>query len=340
MEQASTDDVAERYARFAAVEAKNHSEVYQRWAEGVAGDAELVQLISELPPDKRQPNIIFASARLIGAPVGPWQPAREHLVQHWDDVRAEALVRSTQTNEAARCAVLLPLWTELWKSHRRPLAVIEVGASAGLCLHPAAWRYRYVDRDGRELSGFGDGAELEVVVKSSLPVPDALPEFGFRTGCDLSPLDPTADADWLRTLVWPGQHHRLERLDHAIAIAQRDNAGPSPVEVVQGDLRDPQTLDALLAKVPDGMLPVVHHTAVLAYLEADDQAGFEAAMLERVADGQCHWISNEGQSVVPGVRKRVAAKVGFERSLRKGAFVVALDGAPRYQADGHASWIL
>lgn len=335
MEQASTDDVAGRYARFGAVETKHHSAIYGEWAAGVASDPELIELINQLPADKRQPNIVFASARLVGAPIGDWAPAREFMVQHWDAITAEALVRSTQTNEAARCAVLMPLWTKLWKTHRKPLAVIEVGASAGLCLHPASWRYRYLNRDGQELAAFGTGPELDVIVKSDLTPPDELPQFGVRAGCDLNPLDPSADADWLRMLVWPGQNHRLERLDQAIAIARRD-----PVTVVGGDLRDPATLNALLAAVPEGQTPVVHHTAVLAYLDADDRAEFEQAMLARVAEGQCHWISNEGQPVVPGVRERIAADPGFERSLRKGAFVVALDGEPQYQADGHAGWIL
>jgi hypothetical protein len=42
------------------------------------------------------------------------------------------LSRSTQTNEPARCATLLPVLAQL----PQPLALNEVGASAGLCLLP------------------------------------------------------------------------------------------------------------------------------------------------------------------------------------------------------------
>ncbi len=38
--------------------------------------------------------------------------------------------KRTQTNEPGRCAVLLPLLAAL----PQPLALLEVGASAGLCL--------------------------------------------------------------------------------------------------------------------------------------------------------------------------------------------------------------
>ena len=56
------------------------------------------------------------------------------------------LKRTTQTNEPARCAVFLPLLTGL----PQPLALIEVGASAGLCLLPD--RYGYDWEEGRVLA--------------------------------------------------------------------------------------------------------------------------------------------------------------------------------------------
>ena len=39
--------------------------------------------------------------------------------------------RATQTNEAGRCAILLPVLAAL----PQPLALLDVGASAGLCLY-------------------------------------------------------------------------------------------------------------------------------------------------------------------------------------------------------------
>ena len=49
------------------------------------------------------------------------------------------LPHATQTNEPARCAALLPLLARF----PGPLTLIEVGASAGLCLHPDRYAYDY-----------------------------------------------------------------------------------------------------------------------------------------------------------------------------------------------------
>ncbi|GAA1390714.1 DUF2332 domain-containing protein [Luteococcus peritonei] len=345
MEPAHTHDIARRYAGFARNEARHHSEVYADWAEQLSEDQQTIALLEQLPPDKRQPNIVFASARLAGALPGPYENLRRTLHENIEQVAGHAAIRSTQTNEAARLGVLLPLLAHLSRRHDgAPLALLELGASAGLCLWPDRWAYHYVDRDGavlQEISSPHPVGTLQVTVKEALArgidLPTQVPVVAHRVGLDLNPLDAgdPEDADWLRTLVWPGQDERLSRLDAALSAAARE-----PRPVVAGDLRDPASLDALLDQVPTGAVPVVFHTAVLAYLDQADRDRAEAALLARVHAGECHWVANEGQQVLTGIRERVAADAGFEASLRRGSFVVSLDGEPRYQADGHAEWIL
>ena len=128
------------------------SACYEDWAHGVAGDPGTIALIDELPSPKRQPNLVFTAARFQGAPIGPYHLFRDWLHQHWLEVRATALTHATQTNEAGRCALHVPALAGI----EGPLALLEVGASAGLCLYPDRYSYRYT---GHPQLDPADGAE-------------------------------------------------------------------------------------------------------------------------------------------------------------------------------------
>src|SRR5690554_2197940 len=135
---------SERYRAFAEVEARGMSDCYEEWALGVAGDDGALQLIDRLPASKRQPNLVFSAARFEGAPVTGYRRFAEWLTDHWAAVESVCLTHATQTNEPGRCAALLPALA----ATPGPLALIEVGASAGLCLYPDRYSYRYRMPDG------------------------------------------------------------------------------------------------------------------------------------------------------------------------------------------------
>src|ERR1700687_3039403 len=101
--------IADRYATFAADEARGSSEIYQRLAQAVAGSADVVEFLATLPPERRHPNLLLAAVRhLFGVPNSERRlidiVRRKHA-----PIRELMLSRTTQTNEPARCAVLLPL---------------------------------------------------------------------------------------------------------------------------------------------------------------------------------------------------------------------------------------
>ncbi|HET8780416.1 MAG TPA: DUF2332 domain-containing protein [Agromyces sp.] len=282
---------SERYRAFAEVEARGMSARYEAWAEGVATDAATIALIDELPPAKRQPNLVFSSARFQGAPPVPYPIFRDWLRAHWVEVRATALTHATQTNEAARCALHVPVLAGL----EGPLALLEVGASAGLCLYPDRYSYRYSGHPQLDPDQGPSAVVLDCAASGPVPVPDRLPEVVWRGGIDLNPLDVRHPDDlaWLDALVWPEHDDRRARLRSAAAIVAAD-----PPSIVAGDLNE--RIGELAATVPPDATLVVFHTAVLAYL---DEAG-RARFAEQVRDLPGHWLSVEARTIMPGIRVR------------------------------------
>jgi hypothetical protein len=99
---------AERYRRFAVQEAAERSPAYERLEYAVAEDGLVLSFLDQLAPAKRQPNLLFAAARyLLGSPPGP-ASLRSLVLDRPRELAEVIRARRTQTNEAARCAVLLP----------------------------------------------------------------------------------------------------------------------------------------------------------------------------------------------------------------------------------------
>ena len=93
------DVTAADYRRFAREEARTKSPLYARLAESVAEDEELLSLLEDVPPPKRQSNLLFAVVRyLFGTQPDP-ASFRRAVFEHREDVAALLRTKRTQTNE-------------------------------------------------------------------------------------------------------------------------------------------------------------------------------------------------------------------------------------------------
>src|SRR6478736_854579 len=210
-----------QYAEFAA-HAAPASPCFHDWATRVSTDGEVLEWINALPVPKRQPHLVFAAARWHGVPApGPYDALRSALLDDWDTIRGTVMARSTQTNEVGRLAALVPVFARL----DGPLALIEVGASAGLCLYPDRWGYAWTFPDGRTVTA-GPEPRLACEVTGEPPLPAAPPEVA-----------------WLQVLVWPEQVARRDRLAAAIEVARAE-----PPYLREGNLLE--ALPVLLDEVP------------------------------------------------------------------------------------------
>ncbi|MEV5052262.1 DUF2332 domain-containing protein [Arthrobacter sp. LAR12-1-1.1] len=339
---------AQWYRHFGSFDAPGSSPCYAAWAVGISGDAELIRRIDQWPHNKRQPLLILAAARFLGAQVSPYREFRTFLDDRWTEVSEIVLSRSTQTNEAGRCAALLPSLAQISAVEGRPLALIEVGASAGLALFPDRYGYEFVgaraDADAAESgaadAGAAEAAEarttrlvpagatpgtfpvLRCVTSGPVPLPAEIPRVAWRAGIDLNPLDVRNpdDVAWLEALIWPEQEFRLERLRQAIAIAQE-----RPPLLVAGDLNE--QLVALAGRAPADAALVVFHSAVMGYLDAGGRSRFRRTMADLAAERGCHWLSNEGHTVTAQADGSNVVPEMDDARLR-GRFLLLQDGQP------------
>ena len=305
---------AENYRRFAK-ETAGRSPAYERLSRHVAGSAAVLSFLETLPKPKRQPNLLFAAARhLLGEP--PEEASLTDLVAAEPErLAAVMMARSTQTNEPARCATLLPALVGL----PEPVALIEVGASAGLTLLVDRYSYDYGGRVVRGTDPLAPTLECQPI--GPVPIPERVPEVSWRAGLDLHPLD-VADPDdvaWLECLVWPDEPGRAERLEAAVACARRD-----PPVVRRGDLLG--DLPALAGEAPRAATLVVYHSAVLPYVSESRRRAFA----EEVRRLGAVWLSNEGPGVVPGSPVPPESE-GVFVLLRNGTELLAV-------VDDHGTW--
>ena len=95
----------------------------------------------------------------------------------------------------------------------RPLALVDVGASAGLNLLWDSYRYSY--SDGSTYGPADSGVLVDAETRTPMPsIPSQFPRVSFRVGIDLAPVDLSDDEEyrWMMALVWPDHTDRADLL--------------------------------------------------------------------------------------------------------------------------------
>lgn len=185
--------LAGRFRDFARTAAPR-APLYVRLSAGVAEDPELCALLDGAPPGQQVPVLLFAAVHDLvlrgdapdlaasyptaaGVPLPPetaFASFRAACMDHTDHVRRTVATRSTQTNEVGRCALFLPALAMVTPDVG-PLALIDVGASAGLNLLLDRYAYRYTP--GGDVGG-PSPVVLGCGIRGEFTVPAALPPLG------------------------------------------------------------------------------------------------------------------------------------------------------------------
>lgn len=308
--------LAARFELFADIECSGESGLnvfsptYAALSRSVARDDSLLALAAQCRRGQPVPNLFFAAVKRVaalnadsdlarhyariadGEPPAPSLPAAfaRFCAEHGDEIASLARTRRVQTNEIRRCAYLMPAFgTVSEDAGGIPLAIVDVGASAGLNL---LWdEYRYVYSDGSEYGPRNSAAIIESELRSPMPpIPRAFPEVSFRAGVDLSPVD-LADDDafgWMSALVWPDHADRA-----ALLSAAREIWLANPPTVVAGDALD--ALPSLLTAAPPDAALCVFHCHALNQFPQDARDEFRRMLLRESERRTVYHIPSEGE---------------------------------------------
>ena len=226
------------------------------------------------------------------------------------------LARPPQTNEVARAAALMAGLLVVTARTGLPLALYELGASAGLNLMLDRYAYQL----GSLLTGV-EGSPVRLAPSWDGQAPPATTvRIQHRHGVDLHPLDVTKAVDRERLLayIWADQAERLARTEAAIAIAA---AEPPPLD--RGDAAD--WLEAQLDPAPrDGFVRVLMHSIAFQYFPPATRQRIIAhvAQVGAAATGQAPlaWLSYEMQPA-PSIQAALSLRLwpgGQEQILATG----------------------
>jgi len=187
------------------------------------------------------------------------------LVDHADTI-LHFIDSPPQTNEVARSAVLAGGFLTIAAQTSLPLAILEIGASAGLNLNWDSFSY---DLGGLKFGQVLGRPLLAPDWEGPMP-PNAEVVIKERAGCDRAPIDLKSDDEVLRlrAYIWPDQPHRMARLDQALEVA-----GSKPVSIAGADAAD--WLAPRLSTMRDGVATVLFHSIVWQYIPKDRQERLE-----------------------------------------------------------------
>jgi hypothetical protein len=301
-EQQTSLTLALQFRKFSENECRlSSSPFYEALCVRIAEDTDLLDIAKSVRVGQRAPNMFLAAVQYLVltqeknplkaayVDVGNGVPARPDF---FDDFKAFCLdsrnqiaeimsTRTVQTNEVRRCATFLPaLFLVERRADFREFHFVDVGCSAGLNLLWHKYHYRY----SNGASCGDESSELHILcdVNGDIPPPlgKALPKTASQIGIEIEPVD-VSDPDnvnWLKALIWPDQHDRVDLLDAALALLRK-----GPPRIIKGDCTEkiPQIVREMPRSEPVCLL--FSHSANQVFKEGRKELTF---LLEGLSDAR------------------------------------------------------
>ncbi len=308
--------LAERFRVFAREECSGMSGLnvmsptYEALSLAIADNPSLLALARECMVGQPIPNLLFAAVKRLvdarqceelagryahigegGIPgCGLSESFAEFCARYDSEIVDLVRTRRVQTNEIRRCSYLMPAFGSVFcHAGGTPLALIDVGASAGLNLLWDSYQYRY--SDGSVFGPSNSEVVIECELRNEMPdIPRGLPNVAFRRGVDLNPVDLGDDEQflWMMALVWPDHPDRA-----ALLRAARRTWLNDPPCVERGDALE--VLPRVLAEVPHDTTLCVFHCHTLNQFPSEARNAFYAILDRESLERPVYHVSSEGE---------------------------------------------
>ena len=244
--------LSETFLTFAEKECKGSSLLYEYLSMKISKDDKLLTSCKNAGEGQPIPNLLFGAVHSLllkgeEHPLKEFYPSivsnpklykdsfeyfRDFCFKYRNEIESILKNRLVQTNEVRRCAYLYPVFCTIYEMVKKPLALIEIGTSAGLQLLWDKYSYSYGQDDiyGDTDSQLNISAEIKgenIPFLHSTP-----PPVSTRIGIDLNTID-LSDEDeklWLKSLIWTDHKERLFMFEEAVSYIKK-----VPVSLVDGD---------------------------------------------------------------------------------------------------------
>ncbi|KWU62684.1 hypothetical protein AWW70_14800 [Bacillus mycoides] len=265
------EQIANLFRDFSANECKGSSVLYEYLSIKISEDEEVLTLASYAQPGQPVTNLLLGAVHYLllkgkeHSLKNYYQSLVENAFYQFKDfchVYREEIIsllqtKLVQTNEVRRCAYLYPSFCYIFNKVNKPLALIEIGTSAGLQLFWNQYRYSYGTEEmyGNRQSNVHLQSEIKGEKKPSFLKQS--PPVMERIGLDLhvNNLNDEEDYLWLRALIWPEHKERLELFDQAATLVKEKS-----VQLIEED--GVALLPAIANQIREDAVICIFHTHV------------------------------------------------------------------------------
>jgi hypothetical protein len=279
------NEISNRFKVFASKECHGSSQLYEHLSINIANDNELLQLATHTKQGQPIPNLFFGAihylllqgknhelrqyySSIVKKPKDSsiiFPVFKDFCILYQDEIIFILKSKLVQTNEVRRCAYLYPSFCHIYQMVKKPLALIEIGTSAGLQL---LWdKYCYSYQSNERYGDIHSNLIISSEIRGDIPfLYKKSPPITKRIGIDLHVNDVTDPDDylWLKSLIWADHTERISNFENAVRCVKEQS-----LELIEGD--GVKLLTEIASEISQDSVVCIFHTHVANQIPKEDK---------------------------------------------------------------------